>query len=162
MVTSILTAIGDDYRWGMATNTPSQLVAKTSISIHSPANKVWDALITPELVSRYMFGARVESTWKAGAPIVWKGEWKGKPYEDKGIVVEATPEHLLQYTHFSPLSGQPDVPENYHTVTIALSDSGDSTLVELSQDHNPTEAARAESEHNWQVMLQGLKKTAEG
>jgi uncharacterized protein YndB with AHSA1/START domain len=146
----------------MLTNPPTDFVAKASISIDSPTRKVWKALVTPELVSRYMFGAKVESTWKPGDPIVWKGEWKGKPYEDKGVVIEANPDHVLRYTHFSPLSGAPDVPESYHTVTIELSDQGRSTFVELSQDHNPTDAARSASERNWHVMLQGLKKTAEG
>jgi uncharacterized protein YndB with AHSA1/START domain len=145
----------------MHTDANKDFVAKASISIDSPTRKVWKALVTPELVSRYMFGATVESTWKPGDPIIWKGEWKGKPFEDKGVVIEVQPDHMLRYTHFSPLSGEPDVAENYHTVTIELSDHGRSTLVELSQDHNLTEASRAESERNWRVMLQGLKKTAE-
>lgn len=36
------------------------------------------------------------------------------------------------------------------------------TLVQLSQDGNPTDEARAHSEQNWRTMLEGLKKTVEG
>src|SRR6266516_6060761 len=136
-------------------------VAKVSVSIASPASKIWNALVNPELVARYMFGATVVSTWKEGDPIVWKGEWQGKPFEDKGIILRVEPNKLLRYSHFSPLSGKPDVPDSYHIVTIELSEQKGTTLVRLSQDKNPTDEARAHSERNWRTMLDGLKKTAE-
>ena len=56
---------------------------------------------------------------------------------------------------------KPDKPENYHTVTIDLSGSGDETEVSLSQDNNADENARRESEKNWKSMLQGLKEYVE-
>ena len=115
-----------------------------------------------QLVAPYMFGSTVLSSWKKGDPIVWKGEWKGFPFEDKGIVLRIEPERVLSYSHFSPLSGKPDIRENYHTVTIELSEQNGTTLVQLSQDGNPTEEARAHSEKNWLTMLDGLKKTVEG
>jgi hypothetical protein len=34
-------------------------------------------------------GADVETDGKPGSPITWKGEYQGKPYEDKGELVEA-------------------------------------------------------------------------
>ena len=139
----------------------NQYVAKTEIEIDAPVNKVWDALVTPETIKQYMFGTKVSSDWKEGSPIVWKGEWKGKAYEDKGVILKLRPERVLQYSHFSPLSGQPDKPENYHTVTIELSGGGAQTIVSLSQDNNPTEEARQHSEENWRTMLANLKKLLE-
>lgn len=97
-----------------------------------------------------------------GSEIRWKGEWEGKAYEDKGVILKIEPERTLQYSHFSPLAGLPDTPENYHTVTIELSGEGDQTRVSLSQDNNPTEEAREHSEKNWGMMLDGLKKYVEG
>jgi hypothetical protein len=47
--------------------------------------------------------------------------------------------------HFSPLSSQPDVPENYHNVTIELSGERRQTKVTLTQDNNENEEAR---QHN--------------
>jgi hypothetical protein len=47
----------------------------------------------------------------------------------------------LRYTHFSPLSGEPDVPEHYHTVTVDLTEDEDGTLVALTQDNNASEDA---------------------
>ena len=108
-----------------------------------------------------MFGADVDSDWREGSAITWKGEMKGKKYEDKGVILKVDPEKTLQYSHFSSLSGKPDKPENYHTVTIKLSGTGNKTELTLLQDNNADEAARKESEKNWGGMLEGLKKYVE-
>ena len=137
------------------------LTARASLSIDAPRSRVWDALVNPKAIKQYMFGATVVSDWREGSPIVWQGEWQGKPYEDKGTILELEPERTLRYSHFSPLSGLPDRPENYHTVTIDLSGDGDSTRVALAQGNNPTEEARVHSEKNWGMMLAALKKYLE-
>jgi uncharacterized protein YndB with AHSA1/START domain len=137
------------------------LVATVSISIAAPNNKVWDALVNPEAIRQYFFGTTVVSDWHLGSPIVWKGDWQGKPYEDKGVIIQFDPGRTIQYSHFSPLSGLPDKPENYHTVTVKLSASEDLTLVSLSQDKNGSEEERVHSEQNWGMMLTALKKYLE-
>ena len=137
------------------------LIAKASINISVSIAQVWDALTNPEVIKQYMFGAKVVSEWKEGSQIVWKGEWQGKAYEDKGLILKLEPKRLIQYSHFSPLSGLPDVPENHHTVTIELSGEGKQTLVSLSQDNNSNDQDRKHSEKNWEVMLAGLKRILE-
>ena len=141
---------------------PKNLVAKASVVINAPAAAVWDALVDPKALKQYMFGSTVISDWKKGSKIVFKGEWQGKPYEDKGVILQLDPGKRLQYSHFSPLMGKPDTPENYHTVTIELSNAGSGTRVSLSQDNNATEEARDHSQKNWETMLGGLKKYVEG
>lgn len=137
------------------------LIATSSTTIDASNSKVWDALVTPAAIKQYMFDTTVVSTWKEGSPIVWKGVWQGKAYEDKGVILQLEPGRTLQYSHFSPLSGLPDKPDNYHTVTIELSGEGGGTRVSLSQDNNRTEQEREHSERNWNMMLAGLKKFAE-
>lgn len=136
-------------------------VATASTEIGASPARVWAALTDPDEIRQYMFGAVVETDWRPGSTIVWKGSYDGKEYEDKGEVVEVEPDRLLTVTHFSPLSGQQDVPENYHTLTYQLEEQGDRTLVSLSQDNNPTEEAAAHSRSNWQMMLDGLKDVVE-
>ncbi|MDA4128262.1 MAG: SRPBCC domain-containing protein [Thaumarchaeota archaeon] len=138
------------------------LVAKTSVTINTPVARVWNALVNPEAIRQYMFGTKVVPEWKNGSPITWKGVWEGKEYEDHGVILDLEPENLIQYSHFSPLAGLPDISENYHTVTIQLSEKGDQTLLSLSQDNNPTDQAREHSEKNWRMMLDSLKKLVEG
>jgi len=137
------------------------LLAKASITVAVPPAKAWHALVDPATIKQCMFGTDVITDWREGSPIVWKGEWKGKSYEDKGVVLQCKPERVLQYTHFSPLSGQPDKAENYHTVTIQLSGERDQTHISLVQDNNPTKQARDHSQKNWETMLAGLKQFLE-
>jgi len=137
------------------------LIAKASININASSEKVWDALVNPEAIKQYMFGTDVVSDWHEGSSIIWKGEWQGKPYEDKGTISQFKPRRKIQYTHFSPLSGLPDKPENYHTVTVELSVKGNQTHVLLTQDNNANQEERLHSENNWDTMLVGLKKFIE-
>ena len=139
----------------------TKLIAEAACAIKVPAARVWEARTQPELIERYMFGAKVVSDWKVGGPIAWKGEWQGTAYEDKGVILRLEEGRLLEYSHFSPLSGLPDVPENYHTVTIRLESAGGLTTVKLAQDDNDTEEERAHSEKMWNGMLAGLKELLE-
>lgn len=136
-------------------------IARASTKIDAPPARVWDALVDPAQIKKYMFGTNVASDWKVGSPITWKGEWEGKKYEDKGKILEIEPQKILRYTHYSPLSGLPETPENFHKVTIELKPSDGKTEVALSQDNNATDEERRHSEKNWNAMLGGLKKLLE-
>ena len=117
--------------------------------------------MNPEAIKQYMFGTNAVSDWREGSAISWKGEWEGKPYEDKGVILRLELGKVLQYSHFSPLSGQAEKPENYHTVNIKLWGQGNQTRVSLTQDNNSTEESREHSEHEWGTMLESLKKFLE-
>ena len=136
-------------------------VATAETEIAASPSRVWTALTEPEQIKKYMFGSEVETDWRPGSPIVWKGEYEGKQYEDKGEIVEIEPERRLKVTHFSPLSGQEDVPENYHTLLYELEEHDGKTRLSLSQDNNPSEKAAEHSRANWEQMLSGLKQVVE-
>ena len=140
----------------------NKYTATASTTINAPASKVWQALVNPELIKQYLFNTEVISDWEVGSSIIYRGEWEGKAFEDKGKILKIEPEKVLMSTHWSPLSGVPDIPENYHTVTYTLSDQGDSTEVTIIQDNNATEEEKAHSEKNWNLVLDGLKKLLEG
>ena len=109
-------------------------VAEASTTIRAPASKVWDALTKPDLIKQYFFGTNVVTDWKVGSPIYYRGEWQGRSYEDKGNILQVEREKRLVSTHWSPLAGVPDSPENYHTVTYLLSEHDGSTHVTIRQD----------------------------
>jgi uncharacterized protein YndB with AHSA1/START domain len=137
------------------------LNARAKVGIDAATIEVWDALIDPDRVEQYMFGTRVATDWEVGGPITWSGEWQGNQYEDRGEILEFQPERRLVYTHYSPLSGESDRPENRHTVAIDLASNGMGTTVTLTQDNNQTEETRGHSEANWQSMLDSLKEHLE-
>ena len=124
-----------------------------TVDINAPRTEVWQALTDPDLIEKYMFGAQVISDWVVGSSIIWMGEWQGKAYQDKGEVLAVDPPRLLRYSHFSPLSGAEDRPENYHTVTCELSGEDGFTHLELTQE--PGEGPE------WDAMLKGLKELVE-
>ncbi len=133
--------------------------AETEISA-SPA-QVWAALTEPELIKKYMFGSQVETDWQQGSPIVWRGEYEGKAYEDKGEILEIEQNRRLKITHFSPLSGQEDVPDNYHTLVYEIDENGDTTRLSLSQDNNASEEEADKATGTWEMVLAGIKEVVE-
>ena len=136
-------------------------IATAETDVQAPPSRVWKALTDPDEIEKYMFGSHVVTDWEPGGSIVWKGEYEGKAYEDKGEILEVVPERRLRMTHFSALSGMDDVPENYHTLTYELEGQNGATHVSLSQDNNSSPEAAEHSRANWEKMLSGLKATVE-
>jgi uncharacterized protein YndB with AHSA1/START domain len=136
-------------------------IAKAETTISATADKVWNALTDAEMIKKYMFGTTVISDWQEGSKIIWKGEWEGKQYEDKGKILILEPKKKLQYSHFTPSPRVADIPENYHIVTIDLEEENGKTLVNLTQDNNADEKTKEHSEKNWKMMLTSLKKLLE-
>ena len=139
---------------------------QVSILIDAAPSQVWDALTDSRKLKDFFFGSDVVTDWKVGGPIRFRGEWKGKAYEDRGTVVAFEPPRLLAYTHWSPLSGTEDRPENYHQVAFDLQPRDRETQVTLTQSSAesappPGEKSRAEFTKNWENVLRGLKRAAE-
>jgi uncharacterized protein YndB with AHSA1/START domain len=128
-------------------------------TIEAPASEVWAALTTPETIKEYFFGSEVESAWEPGSPITWRGDYQGKHYEDKGEIQDVEPEKSMTFTHYSSMSGKPDKPENYATVTYDLKEIGGKTEVTVTQENCMGEPEQ--TRRNWSMVLDGLKKTVE-
>ncbi|WP_347107673.1 SRPBCC domain-containing protein [Paenarthrobacter sp. S56] len=136
-------------------------VAQASIEVAAPRDKVWRALTEPALIRQYFLGTNVQTTWKPGDPITYSGEYNGKAYEDKGTILEVEPKVLLKTTHYSPTTGLPDVPGNYHTVEYRLADDGDHTKVTIVQGNNKSTEEVEQSAATWRLVLQNLKEFLE-
>ena len=138
-----------------------KFVATARTTINAPASKVWEAITKPELIKQYLFDTDVISDWKVGSSITYKGEWQGKQFEDKGKILQMELGKSLVSTHWSPLSGVPDSPENYHTVSYQLSEKDGKTEVTITQDNNASEEEKSHSEQNWNQVLEGMKNLLE-
>jgi uncharacterized protein YndB with AHSA1/START domain len=137
-------------------------IAEKQVTINASAAAVWRALTEPESVKQYMHGTNMQTTWEIGSAITWKGEWQGRTYEGKGSVLEVKPIQRLKVTHWSPMTGTEDTPDNYHTVTYELSGQEGTTLLTVKQDNNASqEEADKMAENNWGPVLQGLKASVE-
>ncbi|WP_308121564.1 SRPBCC domain-containing protein [Actinotalea ferrariae] len=137
-------------------------VATVETRVAARRDDVWRVLTAPGSRPEIMFGAETVTDWQVGSPVVWRGEWDGKAFEDKGQVLEVDAGRRLVVTHWSPLSGAPDVPESYHTLTWTLEDDGAGTVVRLEQDNNASPEEAEHSAANWRTMVDGLRTVAEG
>lgn len=139
-----------------------EYLAKASILLHVSPDKVWDALINPNLIKQYLFGTEVASDWKVGGSIRYSGVWEGKPYEDKGTILVMEPERVLVSTYWSSFSGLADVPENYQTIRYELTPEEKGTRLTITQDNNETLEAATRAESNWNSVLGGMRTLLEG
>ena len=137
------------------------ITGKVSISINAPAKKVWEALTTPSIIKQYFFGTTAISDWKPGSPLVFKGEWEGKTYQDKGTILESIPQKLFRYTYWGSMSGIEDKPENYATISYELSERGRITELTVIQENIPDEKMKEHSEKNWNKVIGQLKDLLE-
>lgn len=140
----------------------SKFVARAEVDVAAPADRVWAALTQPEQIAAYMQGSRVTTTWEVGTPISWEGQYEGHPYTDKGEILTYNEPFELSMTHYSPLMGEPDEPDKYHTLVYTLTTTGSGTHIALSQDGNDSEEQAEQFSSNWQSMLNELKAHVEG
>lgn len=138
-----------------------ELVVKKEIEINADVSKVWNALINPELIKQYLFGTEAVSEWKIGSHIIFRGEWEGNNYEDKGLISKLITNKVFQYDFWSPLSGLEDKQENYANITYELMDKGEDTLLSVTQGNIKTEEVFNRTCENWEVILKGLKEAVE-
>jgi uncharacterized protein YndB with AHSA1/START domain len=134
-----------------------------SIQINAPIEKVWDALTNPDVVELYLFGTKVITDWKEESPILFKGNWHGKPFEDKGKVLGVQQNSQLKYSYWSSVLGLADIPENYTVTTYTLRNLGHAITVVVMQENLESQPTQVQeyAEKYWEDLLQSLKKIAE-
>jgi len=133
----------------------------SKITINSPAEKVWQFLTKPELVKKWQYDSDITTDWKVGSPIVFRNEFDGQVFEQKGEVKIVNPYTRIQYTLFSPRPGLDDKPENYFVMTYDLKEDAGHTELTITQDdprpQDPTQpAGGSDDEYNILPTLKGL------
>lgn len=134
---------------------------KTAIHINASTSKVWEALTNPELIKQYFFGTETATDWKKGSSIIYRGTWEGKPYEDKGTILDIETEKFITYNYWSSFSGTEDILENYANITYTLSQENNHTVLSVTQDGFKNQEQLEHSEKNWAFILDSLKKLVE-
>lgn len=138
-----------------------KLTLNIDLKFKAPMTKVWQGLTDPEMVKAYFFGTQLKSSWRVGEPITFSGEWDGRQYEDKGIILDIDPGKFVKYTYWSSMAGTEDKPENYATITYNLTENNGITNLAITQDNIKDQEAKAHSEENWVGVFDGLKKLIE-
>jgi uncharacterized protein YndB with AHSA1/START domain len=134
----------------------------STVNIAAPARKVWQALTVPNLVKQWQYGSDLLTTWEVGTPIVFRSEWDGKVYEQKGNVLEFLPESRLKYSLFFPRPDLQDSPEHSFFMTYELTERGGITsLLVRQEDPRPSQPDEAAGGDEGPDVLSGLKDLVE-
>lgn len=140
--------------------TKSYVVHKRIALMAKPA-EVWDALTNPQKTKDYFFNCKVQSDWKAGSPITFKGRiFLIKKIELGGTILDIEPEKLLKYT----IRNASDVNGTFSTVTDELEYTNGRTILTISDDVGQGEGAKEryeKSQKGWDKILKGLQKLVE-
>ncbi len=134
---------------------------KKSIQINASPNKVWDAIVNPEIIKKWLFDTNTISDWQVGSSILFTGIWEGVEYADKGIILKFDIEKAFEYSYWSSFSALPDLPENYSIVSFELQPIGNNTILNISQSNFANETSYEHSDKNWEVTLTSIKNIVE-
>jgi uncharacterized protein YndB with AHSA1/START domain len=77
---------------------------RSGTTIAAPVERVWRAITTPSEMKQWFFGVDTDAEWRPGGKLVHRGEYQGKPYIDKGEILEFAPPRRLVHTHWSDVS----------------------------------------------------------
>jgi uncharacterized protein YndB with AHSA1/START domain len=146
---------------------PKLFVEKT-IEINAPASKVWDVLTSPEhtreWAPEFSGGAafHIESDWKLGSPVLWKGQDGNVIVEGKVTALE--PNTFLRFTVFDVRGEKPPVTEE-DGITYELTEHAGKTTFRLFQGDFSV-MAEGEKYHHlsaevWDRVLPKVKVLAE-
>ena len=138
------------------------LEVSSSIEINASKEKVWKGLTDPDIIKDYLYGTNTVTDWKVGSEILFQGEWEGKQYRDKGVILQIIPNELISYSYWSGFSGTEDKPENYSTVTYKLETiSDDRTKFTWVQKGFASEQNYEHSNSGMEEFLKSIKAVIE-
>ena len=140
----------------------SHRTTTSQILINAPVASVWEALTKPELVKQWQYGTDVMTNWQKGSPIVYRSEWEGTMYEQRGTILEIEPEKLVKYTLFAPRPGLDDTLENSFTMTYRVEEINGKTMLTIAQDDPREQQPQEQAEEAENTVLDSLKKLVEG
>jgi uncharacterized protein YndB with AHSA1/START domain len=124
------------------------------IYIKTTPERLWEAIIDPDIRERYHFGVRYESEWTAGSTYQAAGAGGSVPIcEGRNLEVDP-PRRLVQ--SFRALWSDDVKAEGTSRVTWEIEPVGDSCHLTLTHDQLD-ETAREEIYGGWPMVISGLK-----
>ena len=136
--------------------------ADSIVKIIAPRKKAWLALTMPDLVKQWQYGSDLLTTWEIGTPIIFRNEWNGRVFEQKGKVLEFLPDSRLKYSLFFPRPDLQDIPEHRIFMTYELTESeGVTSLLVRQEDPRPSAPDESTGGDEGPNVLSSLKELVE-
>lgn len=128
--------------------------------IRASAEKVWEALTTPEFTALYFHATQVESTWQAGDPVVYRYA-SGGAIAVQGEVLVAEPPHKLVIS-WHVLYDEKAMQEAPSRVSFFVESLDGQTRLRIVHDRFPEESVVFDGiRSGWPWILSGLKSLLE-
>jgi uncharacterized protein YndB with AHSA1/START domain len=124
------------------------------IYIRTTPERLWEAIIDPEIRRKYNFGAAVDSEWTVGAPLTM-GAPNAPGLLGEGEVLEVDPPRRLVHT-MTALWSDDVKSEGASRVTWEIEPVGDSCHLTLTHDQL-RDGANEQIFGGWPMILSGLK-----
>lgn len=143
-----------------------------SIVIEAAPALVWVALTEFGAGEKWR-NADFETDWTIGVPFKITAKMGEQTYQDAGCVLRFDPPSVLEYTHWSRITGLPDTPESRSTIKMSLDPRGRTTLLTVEQQVPPSSVTHGAGweigpesgwkhwEFYWRVTLPVLKAVVE-
>jgi uncharacterized protein YndB with AHSA1/START domain len=132
----------------------SQMEKVYEIFIRTTPERLWEAILDPEIRSKYNFGASVTSEWNVGSRLQMGVVSSGIELGE-GEVLEVDPPHRLVHT-MTALWGDDVKSEGASRVTWEIVQVEDSCHLTVTHDQL-REGANAQLYGGWPMILSGLK-----
>jgi uncharacterized protein YndB with AHSA1/START domain len=126
--------------------------------IRTTPERLWEAIVNPEMRRRYNFGVGVESAWTPGSPYVARSPMAPAPLWEGENLEVAPPRRLVQ--SYRALWSDEVRAEGTSRVTWAIEPIGDSCALIVTHDEL-REGAHEELYGGWPQILSGLKTLLE-
>jgi len=142
----------------------NDLVVTRSALLNATPERVWEALTHPGMTKQYMYNCEVESDWKPGSALRWKGTFQGSPLNVEGKVMEIVPGRMIKFTGFDRLVRGDNSRQGDIYVTHEIIPQGAKTKLLTTLEHFEGDETRAElaaEQWDFEVMpkLQTLVET---
>jgi uncharacterized protein YndB with AHSA1/START domain len=124
------------------------------IYIRTTPERLWEAIVDPEIRAKYNFGAGVTSDWKVGSPLKMGVSSAGMELGD-GEILEIDPPRRLVHTMTALWSDEVKA-EGASRVTWAIEQVEDSCHLTVTHDQL-REGANDQLFGGWPMILSGLK-----
>jgi uncharacterized protein YndB with AHSA1/START domain len=124
------------------------------IHICTTSERLWEAIVDPDIRSHYQFGVRTESDWTAGSSFQMRHPSAPDPLgEGRNLEVDP-PRRLVQ--SMTALWGEDVASEGTSRVTWEIEPVGDSCRLTVTHDQL-RDGANSQLYGGWPMILSGLK-----
>jgi Uncharacterized conserved protein len=129
---------------------------EVEIVVKAGAEMAWSCFMDPKKSAEFFFGIGFESDLQVGGPIVWRGEWQGSRFEDRGIILEIEEPRVFRYDYVSSMA-----PDTQYEVAYYFEQAQGGTRIRIAQSKAATRESAEHSEKNWSTMLAAIKEKLE-